>query len=274
MKTVKFVHLTDTHMNAPGKDGLLAKFQLADKVAQVFRYIEETKIAPAFVLITGDLTHEGDAEDYAYIRQVLDEGSRLIGAPVHVVLGNHDHRGPFREGYLGEQPSEEPYYYSHTIDGLRLIGLNSQVPGNHNGTVDETQLAWLKQELSTAAPHDTIVALHHPMLGIGGMLGDHILTNRRDIGEALVGTDVVGVFAGHVHSDNVGSYMGIVNVAAAGTAFIGKADAEENFRMIDACSINVVSVTPGEGVSVQTLTLPTSGTEYFRFPMKALAAQH
>lgn len=68
--------------------------------------------------------------------------------------------------------------------------------------------------------------------------------------------------------------MGVVNVAAAGTAFTGKADADENFCMIDACSFNVVSVTPGEGVSVQTVTLPTSGTEYFKFPMKALAAQH
>lgn len=274
MKPVKFVHLTDTHMNAPGKDGQFAKFQLADKVVQVFRHIEETGIAPAFVLITGDLSHEGDAEDYAHIRKLLDEGSERIGAPVHVVLGNHDHRGPFREGYLGEQPSEEPYYYSHTIDGLRLIGLNTQVPGSHNGNLDETQFSWLKQELQTSAPKGTVIGLHHPLLSIGGVLGDHILANREQVGQALSGTDVVAVLAGHVHSNNIGSYHGVLNVAAAGTAFAGEMADAEHFRMVDACSYNIVSVSPGEGVSIQTVALPTSGTEFFKFSFAALAAQH
>jgi len=274
MTAIKFVHLTDTHMNAPGKDGQFAKFNLADKVEQTFRHVAETGVAPAFVLITGDLSHEGDAEDYAHIRKLLDEGSKRIGAPVHVVLGNHDHRSPFRQGYLGEEPSERPYYYSVTIDGLRLIGLNSQVPGNHNGTLDEEQLAWLKQELSTSAPKGTIVGIHHPLLNIGGLLGDHLLTNREEIGRILAGTDVVGVMAGHVHSNNVGSYQGIVNVAAAGTAFAGEMADSDNFVMTDACSYNIVTVNPGDGVSVQTVTLPTSQTEFFRFSVKALAAQH
>lgn len=274
MENIKFVHLTDTHMNAPDKDGQFAKFRLADKVEQTFRHIRETGVAPAFVLITGDLSHEGDTDDYAFIRKLLDEGAKLIGAPVHVVLGNHDHRSPFREGYLGETPSEAPYYYSHTIQGLRLIGLNSQVPGQHNGTVDEMQLAWLKQELQTPAPKGTIVALHHPLLNIGGMLGDHLLTNREQIGQALDGTDVIGVMAGHVHSNNIGSYRSIVNVAASGTAFAGELADSAYFRMTDACSYNIVTVTPGDGISVQTVALPTSQAEYMRFPIAALSAQH
>jgi len=274
MTTIKFVHLTDTHMNAPGKDGQFAKFNLADKVEKVLRHVAETGVSPSFVLITGDLSHEGDAEDYAYIRKVLDEGSERIGAPIHVVLGNHDHRSPFRQGFLGEEPSERPYFYSHTIDGLRLIGLNSQVPGSHGGALDQEQLAWLKQELATPAPHGTIVGIHHPLLNIGGVLGDHLLSNREEIGQALANTDVVGVMAGHVHSNNVGSYQGIVNVAAAGTAFAGEMADAENYVMTDACSYNVVAVNPGDGLSVQTVVLPTSGTEFFRFPIKALAAQH
>jgi len=274
MESIKFVHLTDTHMNAPDKDGPFAKFRLADKVEQTFRRVRETGVAPAFVLITGDLSHEGDAEDYAHIRKLLDEGSKLIGAPVYVVLGNHDHRSAFREGYLGEEASEQPYYYSVTIDGLRLIGLNSQVPGQHNGTIDEEQLVWLKQELRTSAPKGTIVAIHHPLLNIGGALGDHLLTNRAEVGQALSGTDVIGVMAGHVHSNNIGSYHGIVNVAAAGTAFAGEMADPEHLRMFDACSYNIVTVNPGDGLSVQTVHLQTSQTEFFRFPIAALAAQH
>ena len=273
METMKFVHLTDTHMNAPGKDGLLAKFNLADKVKMTFRHLQETGVAPEFVVITGDLAHEGDAEDYAYIRKLLDEGSALIGAPVYVVLGNHDHRPAFRSGFLGELPTEEPYYYAHDIQGLRLIGLNSQIPGKHNGRIDEEQLAWLKAQLETPAPKGTIIALHHPLMGVIGMPGDHLMENRDEILKAISGTDVVGVLAGHVHSNNVGVQQGILNVAATGTAFSGEMADKEHYRMVDFSGYNVVTVNE-EGLAVQTVVLPTSNAEYFRFPIAALAAQH
>ncbi|MEK0315528.1 metallophosphoesterase family protein [Cohnella sp. 56] len=273
MKSMRFVHLTDTHMNAPSSDGPFAKFKLAEKVKQTCRHIQEANIAPAFVLITGDLSHEGDAADYAYIRTVLDECSALVGAPVHVVLGNHDHRSAFRQGYLGETPSEEAYYYSHDIDGLRLIGLNSQTPGRHDGEIDAAQLAWLSDELAQPAPLGTIVAIHHPMMSVRGMPGDHLLANRAQLGEVLAGTDVIGVMAGHVHSNNVGTYRGIVNVAAAGTAFTGEMADADNYKMVNFCGYNVVDVSE-EGISIQTTVLPTSNEEYFRFPIAALAVQH
>jgi len=273
MKPIQFVHLTDTHMNAPDTEGPFAKLQLAEKVKHVFGHIQQSGLRPSFLLITGDLSHEGDTADYAYIRKLLDEGSETIGAPVYVVLGNHDHRAPFREGYLGETASEEPYYYTQTIDGLRLIGLNSQVPGAHNGTIDDRQMAWLAEQLRTTAPRGTIVAIHHPLLTINGMPGDHTLTNRDALMDVLAGTDVIGMMAGHVHSNNVGTFRGILSVAAAGTAFGGELADAEHFRMFDACSYNVVTVDQ-DGVAVSTVTLPTSNAEFFRFPLKALAEQH
>lgn len=273
METVKFIHITDTHLNAPDKEAPFAKLHVADKVKQVFGHIHQSGIAPSFVLITGDLAHEGDAEDYAYIRSLLDECSAQVGAPVFVILGNHDHRSAFREGYLGETPSEQAYYYSHTIAGLRLIGLNSQAPGKHSGTIDDQQLTWLAEQLQTPAPIGTIVAVHHPLLNINGMAADHLLTNMEEVGQVLHQTDVIGIMAGHVHSNNVGLYQGIVSVAAAGTAFGGEIAEEGQFRMFDFCSYNVVSAN-AQGISVQTIVLPTSNAEIARFPMSALVAQH
>lgn len=274
MNPIKFVHLTDTHMNAPQTQNAFAPFKLADKVRQVFSHIRQKRIEPAFVVITGDLSHEGNTEDYAYIRSLLDEGSELLGVPVYVVLGNHDHRAPFREGYLQETPSEQAYYYSTTIEGVRLIGLNSQVKGEHSGEIDQEQLAWLQQELATPAEKGTIVALHHPLLAISGMPGDHLLANRAELGQALAGTDVVGVIAGHVHTNNVGTYQGICNVAATGTAFGGELADADNFRMFDFCGYNVITVHPGEGITVQTVNLPGSQEEFFRFPFATLTASH
>ncbi|GAA3400691.1 metallophosphoesterase family protein [Paenibacillus hodogayensis] len=272
MNPIQFVHLTDTHLNAPDKENLFAKLQLADKVRRVFSHIHQSGLRPSFVLITGDLAHEGDSADYAYIRKLVDEGSAMLGAPVYVILGNHDHRAPFREGYLGETSSEEAYYYSHTIDGLRLIGLNSQIPGHHNGMIDDQQLSWLAEQLSTPAPRGTIVAIHHPLSTVIDMPGYDSLQNVESIRDVLAGSDVIGIMAGHVHSNHVGTFHGILSVAASGTAFGGELAEAEHFRMFDACSYNVVTVD-SNGVTVSTIALPTSNAEIFRFPLTALAEQ-
>ncbi|MCZ8515495.1 metallophosphoesterase [Paenibacillus filicis] len=269
---IQFIHITDTHLNAPGREFL--KVSMADKLKQIFEHVRMSKLAPAFVVITGDLAHEGIAEDYQYIRKLVNEGSDIVGAPVHVTLGNHDHRSAFREGYLGEEPSEQAYYYSTTINGLRLIALNSQVPGKHSGTVDEEQLAWLAEELTSSAPNGTIVALHHPLLNFSGMPSEHIITNAPAIGDILkTGDDVVCIVAGHVHTNNVGLYEGIVSVAAAGSAFAGESTEDGQFRMYDFCSYNIVTVS-NKNVTVQTVVLPTTNVEYARFDMSILTTQH
>lgn len=273
-KNFTFIHLTDTHMNAAGKqEGDFAKFNLAEKVKQAFQHAKDNGVKPDFALITGDLVHEGDATDYVYARSLLDECSELIGAPIHVVLGNHDHRAPFRQGFLGELPSEEPYYYSHMYDGLRLIGLNTQVEGDHGGIVDDEQMAWLAEQLKTPAPEGTIIAIHHPILTIGGFGGDHhLLKNREAFGNLIEGTDVLAVMAGHVHSNNVGTYKGICSVAASGTAFIGDLADPEHFVMVNKASYNVVTANASQGVSVRTVEIPTDGQVYVKFPLALLVA--
>lgn len=273
MANVSFIHITDTHMNAPGQEAAFLKVNVADKLKQVFRHVKASQLKPAFILVTGDLSHEGNARDYAYIREVMDEGAEIVGAPVFVTLGNHDHRSAFREGYLGEAPSEQAYYYSETIDGLRLIALNSQTPGQHNGTIDEEQLAWLAEQLQSPAPNGTIVALHHPLLNINGMPSEMLLTNAKAVGEVIRTGDVTGIFGGHVHTNNVGLYEGILSVAAAGSAFAGERTEDGLFRMYDFCSYNVV--TAGLlNTTVQTVVIPTSNEEFARFDMALLAAKH
>ncbi|MFS0724592.1 metallophosphoesterase family protein [Paenibacillus sp. 1P07SE] len=267
METVQFIHLTDTHMNAPGRE--LFQVGMADKVKRVFQDVRRSGYAPAFAVITGDLTHEGNAEDYAYFRQLVDEGSALIDAPVYVMLGNHDHRSPFREGYLGETPSEQPYYYTATVGGLRLIALNSQVPGDDTGAgaIDQEQLAWLAEQLQTTAPNGTVIALHHPMLAVNDVAPEYLLTNTEEVAAVIKGgCDIVGVFAGHVHTHNTGFYNGIFSVAATGTTYMGKRMGDGFVAGQNYCSYNIVTVT-NRRPSVQTVTLPVPHEELFRLEL-------
>ena len=49
------------------------------------------------------------------------------------------------------------------MDGLRIIALDTSVPGYHHGELTDAQLAWLADVLATPAPHGTLLALTPPL---------------------------------------------------------------------------------------------------------------
>ena len=54
METIQFIHMTDTHMNAPGQSPW--DISMSDKVKQIFQDVKASEYKPAFIVITGDLT--------------------------------------------------------------------------------------------------------------------------------------------------------------------------------------------------------------------------
>jgi len=140
-----------------------------------------------------------------------------LGARVIWVMGNHDDRGAFRSQLLAEQASTRPVDRVYDINGLRIITLDSTVPGHHYGEVTGEQLDWLAEELSTRAPHGTILAMHHPPLP--SVLDLAVAVELRDqsgLAEVLLGSDVRSIIAGHLHYSSTGTFAGIpVSVASA-----------------------------------------------------------
>jgi 3',5'-cyclic AMP phosphodiesterase CpdA len=105
----------------------------------------------------------------------------------------------------------------HDIDGLRVIALDSTVPGAHHGEVSGAQLDWLAEELATPAPHGTILAMHHPP--VPSVLDLAVAVELREqwaLAEVLEGSDVRGIIAGHLHYSTNATFAGIpVSVASA-----------------------------------------------------------
>ncbi|WP_458794083.1 metallophosphoesterase family protein, partial [Nocardia farcinica] len=72
-------------------------------------------------------------------------------------------RVAFRRGLLDEEADQsEPVDRVYDVNGLRIIALDSTVPGQHHGEISDEQLAWLRRELEVPAPDGTLIALHHP----------------------------------------------------------------------------------------------------------------
>lgn len=210
------LHLSDTHLLA-GNRPLGGRFDTAANLVRTLEAAEATGIRPHAVVFTGDLTDLGEPEAYAALRAVVEPFAERLGAPVVWIAGNHDERPELRRSLLDLEPTQEPVTGVWDLDGLRLIALDSTVPGWHHGDLDTRQLEWLREVLAVPAPLGTILALHHPPLPSHVPLFDILeLRDQGRFAEAIAGTDVRAILAGHLHYSTSGTFAGVpVSVAAA-----------------------------------------------------------
>ncbi|MET4780533.1 phosphodiesterase [Glaciihabitans sp. UYNi722] len=210
------LHFSDTHFVA-GEDPLYGSVDSEGHLRQIFNELESSGSRPEAIVFTGDLADHGDPEAYAKLRSIVDPVAARMGAKVIWVMGNHDDRGHFREGLLGQHPSYAPVDRVHHVNGLRIIALDSTVPGSHYGLVTDAQLDWLAEELSIPAPHGTIIAMHHPP--VPSVLDLAVLVELREqkgLAEVIRGSDVRGIIAGHLHYSTTATFAGVpVSVASA-----------------------------------------------------------
>jgi 3',5'-cyclic-AMP phosphodiesterase len=217
--TIPFLHLSDLHLAPAGR--LLAGIDPIRHMRAVLARIEQLDVSPAFVVVSGDLTEDGSAESYEVVKEVLKElGGKSMDRPVLLALGNHDDRATFRHVILGEVSSDDqdPYHHSRLIDGLRVIVLDSSIPGEVGGVLGASQLAWLEDEVRKPAPRGNLIVLHHPcrLAGPAHHYPMFILRDAADL-EAIVARHrdrVVGVLAGHSHQLNSAPFGGTLHATA------------------------------------------------------------
>lgn len=209
------LHLSDTHLLADGQ--LYGRVDSEARLRRVFDDLEQSGARPEAIIFTGDLADKGERLAYGKLRAIVDPAVRRMGAQAIWVMGNHDDRGAFRSTLLGQYPSAEPVDRVYYLQGLRIITLDTTVPGHHYGQLDSAQLDWLADELATDAPHGTILAMHHPPVPCVLDLAVTVeLREQGALAEVLKGTDVRSIIAGHLHYSTNATFAGIpVSVASA-----------------------------------------------------------
>lgn len=210
------LHLSDTHLLADG-NRLYGSVDSAAHVQRLFADVEASGGRPDAIIITGDLADKGEPNAYAQLRGIIEPAAARLGASVLWVMGNHDNRANFRTELLDLAPSLDPIDRVDSVGGLRIITLDTTVPGSHHGEISDRQLHWLSEQLSVPAPDGTILAMHHPP--VPSMLDLSVAVELRDqasLAQVLRGTDVRSILAGHLHYSSTATFAGIpVSVASA-----------------------------------------------------------
>jgi 3',5'-cyclic AMP phosphodiesterase CpdA len=218
------LHLSDTHLRAAHTPRLFDAVDGAASLARALAVIEASGLRPDAVVVTGDLADLGEAGAYAELRALVEPVAARIGARVLWVMGNHDDRAAFREGLYGHDDDAadrlRPVDRVDELDGLRIVTLDTSVPGHHYGALADEQLAWLADVLATPAPLGTILAMHHPPVPAVLPLAASVeLREQRRLAEVLRGTDVRAIIAGHLHYSTFATFAGIPVSVASSTCY-------------------------------------------------------
>jgi 3',5'-cyclic AMP phosphodiesterase CpdA len=143
---VRLAQITDLHAGA----GWAVRDPL-DTLREVISAIHARPDRPDGVLITGDLANDGREQEYAALAPVLAE----LQVPFRVLGGNHDDRAGLRRNFSvgGDGDGSDPVQYVVWWEPLRVVMLDTTIPGEPGGDLDFGRLAWLEGVLEADGDH-------------------------------------------------------------------------------------------------------------------------
>ncbi|MDX1889253.1 phosphodiesterase [Mycolicibacterium sp. 050158] len=210
-------HLSDPHVRPHGVlyQGVVdSNARLAEAVARVWAMDPR----PDLVLLGGDLVDHGQPAEYAALREIL----AALPIPMLVIPGNHDDRENLRAAFADHAylPRSGPLHYCVDEHPVRVVALDSTVPGHHHGHLDEASLEWLAATLARDPDKPTLLMLHHHPIPCGiEYLDEYRYFDGDALRQVVEGVDNVEiVLCGHVHRSMLTRWAGTVLSSCPSTA--------------------------------------------------------
>ena len=219
--------ISDTHF--PHKSGEL--FRGVDCVAQLthlLRIIRRRQPKVDLLLVTGDISHQGESASYRLWLECLNS----INCPILALPGNHDSPLVMREVFAGTIRLDAVSDY----ENWRIISLNTVREGDSGGYLSVSELKVLQQALESAGNQSVLIAMHHhPTPVLVDWLDDMALDNAEDFW-AIVDQypQVRGVVWGHIHHAFSAQRRDVVlwGAPASSVQFVPEFSSQAAFRLI------------------------------------------
>lgn len=222
--------LSDIHVMAPELFHGTGKAEEVSQSSKLLQYSAEIldkvvssalSTKPDLVLLTGDLTENGDMVSH---KQVVSKLSQLCsaGIKVAVIPGNHDIDNTadptssqqfaelyknfgYNQAYARDKTSLS--YVCEPFDGLVLLCIDTA-----SGSINESTLTWLLDQADKARAKDKqVVALQHHNIAEhydrqSSMQRRYILKNYKEVSQKMMQHGIHMVFTGHTHVNDITQY--------------------------------------------------------------------
>jgi 3',5'-cyclic AMP phosphodiesterase CpdA len=226
-------HVSDPHLLA--ERPMYGTIDSQENLRLAISRLARLEAPPQAVVFTGDLADRGEPKAYAQLREIVEPAAAAIGAQVIWVMGNHDEREPYARELFGEEATDaDTQDRVHDVAGLRVVALDTAVPGYHHGEISTAQLDWLRDQLAVPAEHGTVLAMHHPPIPVPMVRAAEVieLHDQHRLAEAIAGTDVRGIIGGHFHFSSYSTFAGVPVSVASSTCYL--ADPAPDGRLLSA----------------------------------------
>lgn len=210
--------ISDSHV-APRGETALGGADTAAALERAVGHVNRLAPRPDLVVATGDLAAGGTDVEYGLVREILAP----LAPPLFAIPGNHDVREGFRRAFAerGFLPAEGTFLH-YTVEGfpLRLIALDTLVPGEDRGALCAERLAWAEARLAEGKGRPSLILMHHPPFASGIAALDRHRCAGHEALAALVGRHggVVRVLCGHIHRPIAASWAGTVAMTGPSVA--------------------------------------------------------
>lgn len=157
--------LADIHI-AENRAEIARQMNMAANLERVGGELLALPQRPAGVLIDGDCAYlQGKEGDYRTLVELLAP-LRTAGLPVHLALGNHDHRERFWNAAVEKKNESAPLASKHVLviespkanwfllDSLRATNVTP-------GELGQQQRDWLARELDARSDKPALIVAHH-----------------------------------------------------------------------------------------------------------------
>jgi Icc protein len=210
--------ITDTHISTEGSRND-QHFRTAEHLERAVAHLNALTPRPDLVLATGDLVERGEIGEYERLRELLEP----LRMPAYLIPGNHDDRTNLPRvfddhAYLPRDGGFIQYVLEDRP--VRLIALDTLIPGESGGRLCAERLAWLDARLGEAPRRPTVVFMHHPPFVTGIKKMDEMGLEDIDALGAVVRRhpQVERLVCGHLHRWIVRRFAGTVACTGPATA--------------------------------------------------------
>jgi 3',5'-cyclic AMP phosphodiesterase CpdA len=216
----RILHLSDTHVTATGFDA-----GGVDAAASLRRILFDARHLDGLdlVMVSGDIADDGSAAGYAAAREIVGDFAARRGIPHVYTTGNHDNRTNFTQvlgtGHLAADGTGTGHGWAggperaavSDVNGLRVITLDSLIPGSNHGLISAAQLRWLAGVLAEPAPAGSVLAFHHPPVQVptSVFVATGGLRNADELAGVVAGSDIQAILCGHYHVQLAGHLRGV-----------------------------------------------------------------
>ena len=191
--------ISDTHIPGWGEK-TYGIAPMAENLLRCIDHINQCNPKPDVVLATGDITRAGATEEAEHAASLLAK----LQIPFYIIPGNHDDRTILRSAFSElAYPSGYREFSNYVIEDfdVRLIAVDSTMPGIPGGTFCQTRAAWLDTCLSEDKKRPTVIFMHHPPVKCGVLETDVDGFSGADLLGDVVSkyTNIERIMCGHIH---------------------------------------------------------------------------